>query len=260
MSGNDVADGNLPRWSLRGWPGKVRKSRVVRLFIFEFTVILFGVLAAQGLQAMFSARAEKQRAVEIRAALDQQVENVLFSVEVRLRRQQCDSYRLREAFAAYRDRRAATVSLAPPSYTYMPRIDWSGDTPALILKHYGRKTAMAYGQISEASMFVQDTFDEEDRAWARVGRIAAEPVSEADAEAAVVGIIDAGRLLTRNAAYAQGLLARVKFLEVDKDLSSFETYRGSPDICSQAIGYTLDEHRAALEEGKLVTGQDIALD
>ena len=112
----------LRRWRLgsapphlRGWFAKTRRHRWLKLFLFEFFVVLLGVLAASGLQQHFERRAAEQRADDAIQSLHSELATLGYGAELRLRNYACTVYRLEQM-----ERRVRGESFPVEHQTYHP--------------------------------------------------------------------------------------------------------------------------------------------
>lgn len=256
MAGPDEEPG-LPRYSLRGWLGKVRGRRWLRLFVFEFFVILLGVLAAQALQNWFAERAERRSAVMARATLDRNLDSLGRSAEIRMRDALCNRYRLAAIQQAILERRTPTISLAPPDEALVVDFGWSAEVAALLREHFGDEVVDRYANIALWEDALRRAQAEEQRSWAGIGRLSpafGSPTAE-DYSLAKSSMISAYQDL-RRVGYATGNIARkLEQAGIEPDMSELEQMKGAREPCQAATGYSLDEHREAAERGELVTGE-----
>ena len=246
-----------PIHGLRGWFGKLRRRRWIVLFIFEFFVVLLGVLAAQGLQSWFQSRQEARLAAAARATLDRNLRSIALSVEIRRRGLMCYGQRLAQYAQAIRDGSSVPVGLTPPAEALVIDLGWSGEVPGLVAEHYGSELADKYVNIAlwvdalrRAQQREQDSWTDLSRLSPRLGQ-----PSEADRSAAKGALIDASRDLL-HVSWATGHLAKhAQDLSIEPDLSELEGLRPAEDVCNRAHSYSLEEHQQAQARGRLVTGE-----
>jgi hypothetical protein len=242
---------------LRGWFGKLRRRRWVALFVFEFFVVLLGVLAAQGLQSWFQSRQEERLAAASLATLNRNLRSIALSVEIRQRGIACYGQRLARYAQAIRDGSSIPVSLRPPAEALVIDLGWSGEVPGLIAEHYGSELADQYVNIALWVDAFRRAQQREQESWTDLSRLSPQlgRLSEADRSAAKGALIDAsGDLL--HVSWATGHLAKhAKDLRIEPDLKELEGLRSAKDICDRAHSYSLKEHRRAQARGRLVTGE-----
>ena len=244
---------------LRGWFGKIRRRRWVALFVFEFFVVLLGVLAAQGLQSWFQARQEKRTAAGAKAGLDRNLRSIILSAEIRRRGLICYGDRLSRLAQVIRDGSKLERGLQAPEEALVIDLGWTGDVPALMSEHYGAKLADKYVNVALWVESFRRAQEREQESWSDLARLSARlgTVTEADRSAAKGALIDATRDL-QQVAWATGHLAgHAKDLRIEPDLAELAGARSAPDSCQRAIGYSLEEHQSARLKGQLVTGEPL---
>ena len=249
----------MPRYTLRGWFGKVTARRWARLFVFEFFVILTGVLAAQALQGWFADRAEQRAAVAARQTLDRNLSSIALSAELRLRSLQCYQYRLGKTAKALSDGTASTVSLRPPNEALVIDLGWSGNTPSLIANHYDIGLVEDYANASLWADALRRAQSDEKASWQGLGRLSSAlgTVSLSDRSIAKGSLIGAVQSLRSVQYAATHLRTHAINLKVPPDLSELTGYRVAKDPCTAAMGYPLDDHKAAARAQRLVTGEKL---
>lgn len=260
---DDVTDEDgahpLPEYSLRGWFGKLSGRRWLRLFVFEFFVILLGVLAAQGLQAWFAERGEQRAATAAKATLDRNLRSIALSAEVRLRERYCFTYRLNRIGRSLVDGTNPSVSLSAPDEALVLDFGWSGNVPSLIAEHFDPDLVERYANIALWADSLRRAQDGESRNWSELARLSPDfgKPTASDLSIAKGALLDASRNL-REIDYAATHLRRHSIeLGVEPDLTELTGYRGpNSDSCKRAIGYSLDEHVNAGKQGRLVTGEE----
>ena len=256
----DPVAGKGPQHGLRGWFGKIKRRRWITLFVFEFFVVLLGVLAAQGLQSWFQSRQEARTAAAARATLNQNLRSIALSAEIRRRGLACYGNRLRQAGQAIQSRTPLTDELTPPAEALVIDLGWSGNVPALMAEHYGSDVAEKYVNIALWVDAFRRAQEREQESWTDLSRISTrlgEP-SPVDWSAAKGAIIDASRDLL-HISWATGHLAgHARDLRIDADLKELGGLRSAKDACKRAVGYSLEEHQRAQQAGRLVTGEPLS--
>lgn len=250
---------SLPKYSLRGWLGKVTGRRWLRLFVFEFFVILLGVLAAQGLQSWFVDRSERRAAVAAKATLDRNLASIALSAEIRLRSMTCFNDRVGKIAIALRAGAQPKISLTPPNEALVIDLGWSGGVPALIADHYNDETVEHYANASLWAESLRRHQSAEQVSWHDLGRLSPllGEVTQSDRSIAKGSVIGAIHSL-RNIYYAATHL-RTHAIEMNNapDLAELKLYRAQSDPCRAAMGYLLEEHGAAGRQNRLVTGEPL---
>ena len=250
----------LPRHGLRGWFRKVRTRRWARLFLFEFLVVLLGVLCAQALANWLSAQAERDRAQQAKIALDTQLAMMSREIAMRARSSSCFHLRLDELRQDIAAEREPSVTIYPPFGASFSPINWQGTTPSQILKHEGRETAAAYDAVNRLLVAAAAEVEREQQAWNGFTRLTQqfgtpEARDFAAAEEAWLQAERSNHVLER---MALSLAGGYETLGITMNLEGLDEARGADDPCVAALSYTLAEHRAAKEKGELVTGEDIS--
>jgi hypothetical protein len=242
---------------LRGWFGKIKRRRWIILFVFEFFVVLLGVLAAQGLQSWFQSRQETKTAAAARATLNQNLRSIALSAEIRRRDLTCYGNRLRQFEQAIKSRTALTDELTAPAEALVIDLGWSGNVPALIAEHYGSQVADKYVNVALWVDAFRRAQEREQESWTDLSRLSTRlgPPSDDDWSAAKGAIIDANRDLL-HISWATGHLAgHARDLRIEADLEELAGLRSAKDACRRAVSYSLEEHQRAQRAGRLITGE-----
>jgi hypothetical protein len=254
-----IVAGNGPPRGLRGWFGKIKRRRWIALFVFEFFVVLLGVLAAQGLQSWFQSRQETRTAAAARATLNQNLRSIALSAEIRRRGLACYGNRLGRLGKAIKSRTALTDEMTPPAEALVIDLGWSGNVPALIAEHYGSEVADKYVNIALWVDALRRAQAREQESWTDLSRLSirfGQPGND-DWSAAKGAIIDASRdLLHIN--WATGHLAgHARDLRIIPDLEELKGARSAKDVCTRAVSYSLEDHQRAQKAGRLGTGEPL---
>ena len=229
--------------------------------MFEFAVILLGVLAAQSLSNAFADRAEKRQAQAAHAALERDLFSLGVSSVIRERLHACQVYRLRTISNAIAAGRAPSIDVLPPTEALVVDVGWDGEVPTLIAEHFGPEEADRYANIALWADALARAQADEQQSWAPIGRIAGRfgTPGAADLSAAKEGVVAAVNDL-RRVQYATLNIARhIADADIDlsEELDGFGARRSSSDPCEAALGYSVEEHREAAALGRLVTGEEI---
>ena len=144
-----------------------RGRRLIALFLFEFIVVVLGVLAAQLLQDRFAQRNEARRAREAVMALAEESANFLTIAEYRIRADECESKRIaRLASLAASGDTARPDDLKPPIMP-MPTITaWSDDTRSAVMRYAGAKDVRAYDLMSLYARMISERQRRLEDQWA----------------------------------------------------------------------------------------------
>lgn len=227
------------------------------LFVFEFFVVLLGVLAAQGLQSWFQSRQEQRTAVAAKATLDRNFRSIILSAEMRRRGLICFGDRLNQLARTIREGDSLERSLEPPQEALVIDLGWNGDVPALISEHYGSELAEKYVNIALWVDAFRRAQAREQESWSDLSRLSGRlgAVTEADRSTAKGALVDASRDL-QQISWATGHLTRhAKDLKITPDLSELAGYRSAKDACRRSFSFPMEEQEDALRAGRLVTGE-----
>jgi hypothetical protein len=229
------------------------------LFLFEFTVVLLGVLAAQALQGWFAQRQELRTARAAKATLDRNIKSIAYSAEVRQRGLACFGQRLGAVAGSLRDGSPPPILTAPEEALVID-LGWSGQTPALIAEHYGSKVADQYANAALWTDALRVAQAREQESWTDLARLSPRLglPNEADRSAAKGAVIDASRDLLHISWAAGHMLRHARDFKALPELSELAGYREAKDPCKRAMAFTLEQHRRAAEQGRLVTGEALA--
>lgn len=250
---------NGPRHGLRGWFGKIRRGRWLTLFVFEFFVVLLGVLAAQGLQSWFQSRQEARTATAAKATLDQNLRSIALSAEIRRRGLACYGNRLRQFEQAIRSRTPVTGALTPPAEALVIDLGWSGGVPALLAEHYGSEVADKYVNIALWVDSFRRAQAREQESWTDLSRLSerlGQPSGD-DWSSAKGALIDASRDLLHISWATSHLARHANDLGIVANLDELAGARASKDSCARAVSYSLQEHEQAQRAGRLATGEPL---
>lgn len=176
-----------------------RGRRLAALFVFEFVVVLFGVLAAQLLQDWFSARGDVRRAREAVAALDEETKRFATVAEYRLRAHKCETDRLERLTAVIRSGEAASEAERATPIMPMPIVtEWSDSTRALVARHGSSRTLNRYDALRLLAHMISERQRQLENQWADFRLLAPEVRSTQDRG-----------VLALAAARSQGLLTMI---------------------------------------------------
>ena len=244
---------------LRGWFGKLKRRRWAALFLFEFMVVLLGVLAAQALQARFESQAERREAKRSLTALETNAETIGISAMIRMRGFACTQYRLRMIENAIATKSVPTVNLPPPEEVPITELGWDGTTPGVISEYFGAERSKTFANLQLWTEALRRAQISEQRSWSMLGRLSTRlgNPQNADFVAAKEGLVAAGQDLRRVIYAAGNIRNNLDRLGIKNDEDLFREYRGASDPCRAATGYTVEEHAAAARKGELVTGEPL---
>ena len=148
-------------------PIRGRGRRLSALFLFEFVVVVLGVLAAQLLQDWFAARAEERRGREAVAAFEREAQQFATTSAFRVRTHECEAGRLRELVRLARSGSAATSEQRAMPMMPMPLITrWEEGTRTAVQRHADPELIQRYdGLLILATMMSERQRRLEDQ-WA----------------------------------------------------------------------------------------------
>lgn len=144
-----------------------RGRRLAQLFVFEFVVVLLGVLAAQFLQDLFSERKDARRAHAAVAAFDEETKRFATTAEYRLRAHECETARLARFRELIRTGGVATEAELITPIMPMPGItDWSDDTKQIVARHVNNQAVNRYGGVRMLAQMISERQRQLEDQWA----------------------------------------------------------------------------------------------
>ncbi|WP_343343089.1 hypothetical protein WJT74_06920 [Sphingomicrobium sp. XHP0239] len=245
---------------LRGWFGKLRRRRWLKLFAFEFTVVLLGVLAATGLNHIFSERAAEARAEDALDSLRVELAMLDLGVERRLRTYPCTIWRLEQIEKRIKDEPAAIEHQMyhPPMQALVTFPGWGSETIAEYRRYLNEEQIESITKIGEFADQLEKNQAIEDEAWNDIHRISEDlgEATDADLSEAKGGLVTAKLIIVDIWGIAGFLREELETLDVKGDYSSLDQMRQLPFVCDKMLGYSVEDQMEELSEsGRLVTGQ-----
>jgi len=148
-------------------PRRGRGRRMARLFAFEFSVVLLGVLAAQLLQDWFSDRRDARLALAAVSSLDQETKRFVTTAEYRLRVHDCETARLARLRELVREGKAATEAERETPLMPMPVItEWSDEMRQLVARHVDPQALNRHGAMRLLATMISDRQRQLEDQWA----------------------------------------------------------------------------------------------
>ena len=250
-----------PRF-LRGWFGKLRRRRWLKLFAFEFAVVLLGVLAASGLNEIFAERAAEARAEDALGSLEVELALLDRGVERRLRTYPCTIWRLERLEKRIKGEpvQIEHQMYHPPKQALVTFPGWGSDTIAEYRSYLDEEQIEAITRIGELADQLEKNQAIEDEAWNAIHRISEDlgEASDTDLSEAKGGLVAAKLIIADIWGVASFLRQDLERLDIKGDFDDFAGARQAQFVCDKVIGYTVDEQNAELRRsGRLVTGQRI---
>jgi hypothetical protein len=144
-----------------------RGRRLAQLFVFEFVVVLLGVLAAALLQDWFAERKDARSAQAAVAALDEETRRFADAAEYRMRAHDCETARLARLGELIRTGGTATEAERDSPLMPMPVItDWSEDTKQIVTRHVGKQAVNRYGALRLLAQMISERQRQLEDQWA----------------------------------------------------------------------------------------------
>jgi hypothetical protein len=177
-----------PAW--RGWRG----WRLAGLFVFEFTVVLLGVLAAQWLAAEADERRERRLAAETHASMNEELQQLVTTLTRDLRAARCV---YQELAATMRSIDAPTEEprwSMPLPLMITPRIsEWGDERRVLMERYYGPQVVTWHENLVTVTGFIAENQREMERNFATIRLLRDDfgPVSPTDRTAIRLSISQA---------------------------------------------------------------------
>jgi hypothetical protein len=138
------------------------------LFLFEFIVVLLGVLCAQLLQEYFESRREAARFETVQALINDQMRGVATMIVARGLQVPCVEQKLERVLSAVDKEERADLSSVirhPPNASGRFTI-WAGDVPSLARKYVSPEDMSFYEYMATVAAFVDREATREDSLWA----------------------------------------------------------------------------------------------
>lgn len=148
--------------------GELDGSKWAAIFVFEFVVVLLGVLAAQMLQERFQAQQAKDAFTASREALNRQLDSVGTSLIVRGLQAECVTGNLRQIVDAVEAGRALPegVFTTHPPRGFGELTVWDGTLAAQTRKYLSPQEASAYEFLGLVAGDLRKAAQEEETNWA----------------------------------------------------------------------------------------------
>lgn len=195
-------------------PRRGRGRRVAALFVFEFVVVLLGVLAAQLLQGWFADRGDARRAREAVVALDLEAKRFATVAEYRLRAHACETGRLARLMKIIRSGEVADEAERVTPIMPMPLVtEWSDATRAVVGRHETNRALNRYDSLRLMGQMISERQRQLENQWADFRLLAPEARSPDDRGALALAAARALGLLTMidmNAAYVRQYTAKIE--------------------------------------------------
>ena len=148
-------------------PLRGRGRRVAGLFIFEFIVVVLGVLAAQLLQDWFGQLNDQRRAREVVAAFEDEARRFAMTAEFRLRTHECEVGRLARLTALTRGGRAASEVERYMPMMPMPVITrWEEQSRRGVERHFDPKVLPRYDSLLVLATMMSERQRQLENQWA----------------------------------------------------------------------------------------------
>jgi len=154
---------------------RLRKGSLVRLFLFEFVVVLLGVLAAQWLAEWSNERQAIRAMEETRARLDDDISASVPSLEIWDKAIPCLDTRMNEVLLASAELRPLPASsLRRPRFFGTLDTRLAPETLQLIGRVHGDDVAQYYGRIAAKAVAMSEFSDGIGAEWQQLALINAD--------------------------------------------------------------------------------------
>lgn len=192
--------------ALKRWlAGGNSKRRIAGLFVFEFVVVLLGVLAAQSLQSAFVSRQNREIADE--AVREHRADLADFAnyADYHLRAHTCQiAYLRRLRDAAFSGEKPADLPFRPPTEPVVWVAQWDNETRRVVRRYYGQDMLTEHARFELFSSRLQRRRDDAMLDWGVVSLItfpdfADDPAVQSEIQLALARLI-AMRVDTRSIA------------------------------------------------------------
>lgn len=241
--------------------GMVR-LKLWRLLLFEFIVVLAGVLVAQFLANWYQERKDRDRAAEVRKQLVESMHDARELGEMRALMTICLRDRLVD-IRYYGEKDAPKdhpVTFTPPPSLALGSIGLDAESRQMIRKYYGIGDLMALQAIETAGIRANALILAEDEAWTTLTLLSKkkdDPKYEIPVEA---------RIAMAKASRAQGqiydqfgsLVSRTMAMGAPSHSDTILAKSQEGGACANMLKYSLLDHAAAYKKGVLPDGTPIS--
>jgi hypothetical protein len=216
------------------------------LFVFEFIVVLLGVLCAQLLQEYFESRREAQRFETVKALIDEQLRSVATMIVTRGLQLPCVDQKLTRVLEAVDNEEQVDLSQVirhPPNTSGRFTI-WAGDVPSLARRYVSPRNMTFYEYMATVAAFVDREATREDSLWATLALAADGGAGLSDIEKAEVRKA-AYQLEHAYEGFDQAMLALTPSFRELGTLPSLDQIRvqhGDGTPCSQEVRLALQRY------------------
>jgi hypothetical protein len=238
------------------------RMKLWRILLFEFVVVLAGVLAAQFLANWYQERKDRDRAAEVRKQLVESMHDAREVGEMRALMAVCLTDRLIDV-KNYGEKDAPKnhpVTFQPPPTIGLGTIGLDAESRQMIRKYYGIGDLMALQQIETAGIRANKLIEIEDEAWtilALTHKKKDNPKYEIPVEA---------RIAMAKASRAQGqiyqqfgpLVSRTIAMGAPSHDGTISSLSDENGACAAMLKYSLLDHAAAYKKGELPDGTPIS--
>lgn len=237
---------------------RLARSQTARLLLFEFTVVLAGVLAAQVLQDWFEGRAERVRAAEQRAGVVAALHNSAELGDIRVRMYICirdQIEHVRDVLSGREGGGSFAEELTVPEQMILDDAGWESARP-LLTKYFGTDDAMVFSSFQFLIDQMEAAQDIELAAWQRLTLLRPEngpltPGLRAELQVALADAHRANRLLYEG---GRAVHARARMLKVPAHAATLAGFSKSTKLCARMVAHPQERHVAAAAKGQLADG------
>lgn len=248
--------------SLKHKTVEVARLKLWRLLLFEFVVVLAGVLAAQFLANWYQDRKDRERAAEVRKQLVESMHDAREVGEMRALMTICLRDRLIDIryFGEKDAPKNHPVTFQPPPTIGLGSIGLDAESRQMIRKYYGIGDLMALQQIETATIRANDVIKMEDAAWTTLTLLSKKkdnPKYDVPVEARIA-MAQASR--AQSLIYQQfgSLVSRTIAMGAPSHDGTISSLAEENGACASMLRYSMLDHAAAYKKGELPDGTPIS--
>ncbi len=238
------------------------RMKLWRILLFEFVVVLAGVLAAQFLANWYQERKDRERAAEVRKQLVESMHDAREVGEMRALMAVCLRDRLIDVrYFGEKDAPANhPVTFQPLPTIGLGSIGLDAESRQIIRKYYGIGDLMGLQQIETATIRANALILAEDEAWTTLTLLAKKkdnPKYEVPVEARIA-LAKASRVQSQMYAQFGSLVSRTMAIAAPSHDGTISNLAEENGACASMLRYSLLDHAAAYKKGQLPDGTPIS--
>lgn len=240
--------------SLRQRLGEIDLPKWSAIFLFEFVVVLLGVLAAQMLQERFEANRAKASFEDERTALNRQLDNVGSSMILRGLQSRCVTSNLEEIVAAIEEGRAFKdgVFLSHPPMGAAELTVWDGEFATSARRYLDEEEVAGYQFLGLVATDMKSLGESEKAHWATLGLASRNPARMSEARKIEI-LLAAHKLLLTHEGWDRApatVVALMQKVGAVPQFDEMERVNDSNTPCAQEASVALAELRKIVAQGK----------